>query len=235
MKQIAIGLSLFIIVCLSYVNANEQLHHDNFVNDGVLNNGASIYLDRCSLCHGNTAMGEGLIPLVINDYPSTNLLQPKHTTDKASVRDAVLWGGASGEMSELSPAWKDELTEQEVNSVVDFVLHLRSDYETGVKRIKYTVNASGPDVSKGQHIYKTRCALCHGDSGEGDGKMRKIIKKPPPYNLTESTVPDEYLRLIIEQGGEPIGRSPQMPPWKDELTEAEIQSVILYVRQLRNN
>ena len=64
--------------------------------------------------------------------------------------------------------------------------------------------------------------------------MSKIIKNPPPYNLTLSALPDKYLKQIITQGGRAVGRSYQMPPWKDELSEEEVDSAIIYIKTLRN-
>ncbi len=36
----------------------------------------------------------------------------------------------------------------------------------------------------GQKIYKAQCAMCHGDSGKGDG-MASAGLNPPPRNLTQ--------------------------------------------------
>lgn len=74
---------------------------------------------------------------------------------------------------------------------------------------------------------------CHGIYGEGDGNMAKIIRNPPPYNLTKSTQTEAYLKEIISKGGEAVSRSPQMPPWGEELNDSEIQSLILYLLTLR--
>ncbi|MFK7816907.1 MAG: cytochrome c [Gammaproteobacteria bacterium] len=95
-------------------------------------------------------------------------------------------------------------------------------------------NANSAKVKAGEKVYKARCALCHGESGQGDGRMSKVIKNPPPFDLTESVMPVEYLQLIVSNGGEPVGRSPQMPPWNDELTDTELESVVLYIHGLRN-
>ena len=89
------------------------------------------------------------------------------------------------------------------------------------------------DISHGAATYQARCVLCHGTIGLGDGRMSKIIKEPPPYNLTLSRAPDEYLKQIILLGGEPMGRSKHMPPWVNELSEVQVESVILYIKSLR--
>jgi mono/diheme cytochrome c family protein len=39
-------------------------------------------------------------------------------------------------------------------------------------------------IAHGQKVYKLNCALCHGDSGKGDGPAGMALK-PPPRNLVE--------------------------------------------------
>jgi cytochrome c oxidase cbb3-type subunit 3 len=63
--------------------------------------------------------------------------------------------------------------------------------------------------------------------------MARIIKSPPPFNLTLSRAPDDYLHDIIYKGGEKMGRSPRMPPWGGDLSDAEIDSVVMYIKTLR--
>jgi cytochrome c oxidase cbb3-type subunit 3 len=85
----------------------------------------------------------------------------------------------------------------------------------------------------GRETFAQRCALCHGVNGEGAGRMARVIKDPPPFDLTKSVMPEDYLRLIINKGGESIARSPQMPPWIDQLSQQEVTAVINYIIQLR--
>ena len=158
----------------------------------------------------------------------------KYTNSLNSIREAILWGGSAGNMSPLSPPWSDELTWQEIESVSLFVKTLRVKPETANELLKSEMLTSVASKKVGQIIFKTRCSLCHGVYGEGDGKMRKIINNPPPANLRKSTAQDKYLQAIITNGGENLQRSPKMPPWLDELTKVEIESVVLYIKTLRD-
>ena len=235
MLRILQGCIAGLIFCSVISQASEPPVKDSIVYDeDVLNQGSQIYLDRCSLCHGNAGMGSGLVPLVLKDYPSTSLMEPQFGTDEESVRNTVIWGGTKGDMSSLSPAWGGELSTEEINAVVSFVIYLRNDIEGSLKKLELVKQSQPPNTKTGKHIFHTRCALCHGTTGEGDGKMAKIIKDPPPFDLTKSVMPNDYLRIIVSDGGEPIGRSPQMPPWKDELTSSELDSVLMYITTLSN-
>ncbi len=195
--------------------------------------GAKVFYDRCTLCHGYDGLGEGVLSLSIRDYPNTNLLKSKHATDLPSLRKAIAYGGTRGEMSEEMPPWGDELTHRDLESVALFVHKLREDPEAGKALLNKESLTGYATVHKGRGVYLTRCALCHGKFGEGDGRMARIIKNPPPFNLTLSGAPDDYLRKIIARGGEAMGRSPRMPPWGGDLTPLEIDSVILYLKTIR--
>lgn len=196
--------------------------------------GAGVFQHRCTLCHGDDGMGEGLLPLKLRQYPNTNLLKPRHPQDRASVHDIVVFGGTRGNVSNLMPPMGNDLTWTEVESVVDFVLHLRQQ-TAEARALLDNVRGQG-EVSKkaGQDIFSSRCVLCHGKFGEGDGRMAKVIKNPPPADLTASRLPDDYLKQIISKGGAGVSRSPQMPPWGDQLSAVEIESLILYLKSLRD-
>lgn len=90
-------------------------------------------------------------------------------------------------------------------------------------------------VPSGKELFSSRCTLCHGSTGLGDGRLAKIITSPPPANLTLSKADSRYIRNIIFFGGERMGRSSQMPPWGDEFNQSEIDSLVNYVQSLQTN
>ncbi|MCK6533556.1 MAG: c-type cytochrome [Polyangiaceae bacterium] len=62
--------------------------------------------------------------------------------------------------------------------------------------------------------YKMKCAVCHGDSGAGDGPGGSALT-PKPRNFTEAawhgTVKDEDIKKAIVEGGAAVGKSAAMP------------------------
>ena len=205
-----------------------------FAAEDPIQMGARVFYERCVLCHGTSGMGEGLLPLRLEKYPNTNLVGGDEKPDRQKILKAIAIGGSDDTMSDYMPPMGNELTYTELNAVTDFVMILKTEPNKASKMLKQEAETGKPSTRLGQHLYITRCALCHGKFGEGDGRLSKVIKDPPPANLVKSTVPDTYLEKIIELGGEKMGRSPQMPPWGDQMHPFEIKSLVIYLQSIRS-
>ncbi len=66
-----------------------------------------------------------------------------------------------------------------------------------------------------ESVWQTRCSLCHGAGGLGDGPAAAALK-PKPRNFADAkwqkTVTDDYLKGVIVNGGASVGKSPLMAP-----------------------
>ncbi len=94
------------------------------------------------------------------------------------------------------------------------------------------VPADAVSLQRGEVLYKMHCALCHGETGHGDGPMVKFWRKDAnhPADLTATriaTQPDGALYLTITQG---FGA---MPALSENLTPRQRWDVINYVRSLQ--
>jgi len=69
-------------------------------------------------------------------------------------------------------------------------------------------------VSEGGQIWTTRCSLCHGAGGKGDGPAAGPLN-PKPRDLTDEkwqvSVDDAHIEAIILKGGAAVKLSPMMP------------------------
>ncbi|MEK6571979.1 MAG: cytochrome c [Bacteroidota bacterium] len=87
----------------------------------------------------------------------------------------------------------------------------------------------------GERLYRTYCAGCHGETGEGDG-LHSFTLNPPPANHADSTfmskLSNDYLFKVISSGGASVEKSAEMPTWRDVLNKNEIENVIIYIRTL---
>lgn len=84
-------------------------------------------------------------------------------------------------------------------------------------------------------LYRQHCAVCHGESGKGDGPGARVIAErlrdfTDPQAMRQ--VSDRYLFEIIQKGGSQFGRSNAMPAWGMKLRDTEIRSLVAYIRSL---
>ena len=86
----------------------------------------------------------------------------------------------------------------------------------------------------GRKLFETRCFVCHGRDGKGDGPSA-IGLAEKPQDLTDAnwqrTTSDDRIRSVIQGGGIAIGKGGAMPPNPD-LTQEQIQGLVTFVRSL---
>ncbi|MDF0645822.1 MAG: cytochrome c [Nitrospira sp.] len=82
------------------------------------------------------------------------------------------------------------------------------------------------DVSKGKVLFDRNCAGCHGTEGKGNGYK---LLGPDPADLTSrrtAAKSDGELLKTIHDG------KPNMPAWKNLLSEEQARDILAYVRTL---
>lgn len=142
------------------------------------------------------------------------------------VRCAVLvlatWAATSGFAQQLKPLDQQAAVKTCSPSVTD---------ECVVRYFKDTQEAS---VIRGRLVFQNYCVLCHGPEGKGNGRAAKL-HTPPPFNLTLSAAPRDYISQVVRKGGEAMGRGKGMPPWGDQLTDEQINDTLNYLFSIRVN
>lgn len=78
----------------------------------------------------------------------------------------------------------------------------------------------------GKAIFTSKCALCHGADGAGKTSIGKTLKITDFHSPDIKKLSDADLKDTITNGKN------KMPPFKDKLTDAQIDQVISYVREL---
>lgn len=86
-------------------------------------------------------------------------------------------------------------------------------------------------VVRGGIVFRTYCVLCHGATGEGNGRTARMYN-PRPANLVKSQHNDAYKEQIVRRGGEGMGRSPFMPPWGEQLTDEQIADLVQFLKSI---
>jgi mono/diheme cytochrome c family protein len=88
------------------------------------------------------------------------------------------------------------------------------------------VQADKVSLQRGEILYSFHCALCHGDTGRGDGPLADYFSRTPERLTSEKATAefDGTVYLMISQG---VG---EMPPLAENLTVRERWDVINYIR-----
>ena len=92
--------------------------------------------------------------------------------------------------------------------------------------------AAGANLGEAQRMFNTRCAVCHGTGGKGDGPGSAALN-PKPRNYTDlewqKSVTDEQIRNTILMGGAAVGKSPNMPASPDLQSKPQVLDGLVQV------
>jgi len=176
--------------------------------------GAQIYAENCTRCHGEAGRGDGQLVLSGQlDDP------PLDFTDPATSQGQTLMDWYStitnGRLEKLMPPWGDALSEQE---------RWAAAYYT------YTMAYQLEQVKLGQVVWDANCAACHGVSGEGDGPRTSELNIPLSNLAAAETLvnqSDDALFELITRG-----QGDAMPAFGDTLDEPQRRQVVAYLRTL---
>jgi len=84
-------------------------------------------------------------------------------------------------------------------------------------------------------LYRTYCIQCHGLKGKGTGiNVRDMSVQPRDHTDAGGMggLSDARIFKAIKEGGPAVTKSVLMPPWGGVLTDAEIESLVRYLRTL---
>ena len=95
------------------------------------------------------------------------------------------------------------------------------------------IPADEESLARGEEIYATHCATCHGDGGVGDGPGGASLD-PAPANIahTSQMLGDDYLFWRVSEGGAMEPFNSGMIAWKGILDEQTRWDVLNYVQAL---
>lgn len=89
------------------------------------------------------------------------------------------------------------------------------------------------DAEAGKAVYLKKCALCHGENGDGKGRIKL---DPPARDLRDEERMDKRtdweIYLVIRDGGKALGLSEKMLPWGDLVSEQELHDLTAFIRTL---
>ncbi|HEY0794121.1 MAG TPA: c-type cytochrome [Chthoniobacterales bacterium] len=92
----------------------------------------------------------------------------------------------------------------------------------------------GPGAALGQKIFLSRCFVCHGTNGNGQGPAATGLGANP-RDFTDPawqrSATDDRIRKVIRKGGEAVGENAAMPPNPD-LQNDQVEGLLAFIRSL---
>lgn len=142
----------------------------------------------------------------------------------------------------MSRTWKDHLPPLALPLLLPLLVLLagcseRSEEPPGTDRIGPASLRMNLGLSireeQGFATFRRYCAICHGDTGKGDGFNSFNLDPHPPdlVAVFKAGGPDQ-IRAVIESGTAAVGKSPQCPPWGATLSRDDIDAVVLAIGAL---
>jgi len=110
--------------------------------------------------------------------------------------------------------------------------------DADAKALRNPVPGTPESIAAGAQSYNKQCALCHGATGAGDGKLAAATSAygAKPSDLTDDKwnhgSTDGEIFTVIRDGIEPDFN---MPGFKGRLSETEIWNVVNYIRSIGPN
>lgn len=197
-----------------YLEQFEKASYEEILNDPLLYafamaGGRAAFKENCAQCHGTGAAGgPGFPNLNDDDWIWGGTIPDIYQTLQHGIR---VQGDFDTRLSQMPSFGEDDLlTNDQINTVVDFVLSLNKE---GMS-----------ETHEGYQIFQENCASCHGMDARGQYEFGAP-------NLTDTIWlyggdrKDVYETIIHSRAG-------MMPAWKDRLDQNTIRQISLYVHQL---
>ncbi len=172
-------------------------------------NGAKLYNQECTQCHGLHGLGDG--------------------SQAAQLSVPVATLGLSDFARQFSPAeWYTVVTQGNMEKFMPAFANLTDRQRWDV--VAYAMSLSTPDsvISQGETLYEQKCITCHGQSGTGSG----------PDASTQSTSPKDFTdQAFMAQSSSAslyqaisAGITPDMPAYTSTLDDNQRWALVAYLR-----
>ncbi|KAA3643546.1 MAG: hypothetical protein DWQ07_23870 [Chloroflexi bacterium] len=173
--------------------------------------GASLYIESCAPCHGDTGLGDGptagqlpAAPPAIGSFEVASQSSPQDWFQAVTL----------GNLDALMPPFAEAMSEGQRWDVLAYT---------------YSLGVTEETIVQGETVYAQNCAACHGDGGQGDGPEAANLAVPPT-DFTDQA-------LMAQFSGEALftgiteGVNPVMPGFTG-LSEDDRWAVVAYLRSL---
>ena len=120
--------------------------------------------------------------------------------------------------------------------LIEYLIHNKDSIPTNTYLSLADHSVILPDSGRSvKNIYLSKCSICHGEKGNGDGYNAFYLTTPPTRHsdsLYMSGRTDDTLFDGIYVGGFILNKSHTMPGWGNSLSKDEIKNLLNYMRSL---
>ena len=133
--------------------------------------GRGLFVSYCQLCHGMSGEGDGPLAKAMQITPADLTTTVRARSDTilkkiiaGSGRQTITGRDRHNLLSDAMPEWKDIFSDSQLNALIAYLRFL--------SQTKH--NLMG-DPKVGLQLYQEYCRVCHGEEGDGDGIMTRLM------------------------------------------------------------
>lgn len=191
-------------------------------SDKVTRPAAQIYHNFCSVCHGDKGDGQSRARGSFA-VPPRNYTSPESAIELS--RERMIHSVTFGRPGTAMISWKTELTDKEIEGVVDYIRATFMKLGDTGSPVKPSAKLL---ASRGGVLYMQACAMCHGESGKREisGRMQ-----PPPTDFTSPKIASQLTRkrmIASITNGRP---GTLMKGYGNEYSKGDVEAIADFIRE----
>ncbi|MGH2425822.1 MAG: c-type cytochrome, partial [bacterium] len=187
--------------------------------------GQRVYAQRCAVCHGPNGRGNGpAAPSMIprpRDFTQGQFKYKSTPPGQPPSDDDLIRVVKNGLTASAMPAWGDLLNDAEIRAVVAYFKTLSPAFRNQTPQLIAIPPRVLPDASsiaRGQALFRTQCASCHGTTGRSrvvlpDLKGYPVVARDltAPWTFRGGSAPEQiWLRLTTGMLPSPMPPFPHL-------------------------
>jgi len=219
--SVLVALSLLMLAACSTLNREPRTDPEPVAPSQVVDFG-TLYTQNCAACHGTEGRGGASIALANPVYLAI--------VDQTAMHNIVANGVRGTSMPAFAQSAGGMLTEQQIEVITSEIFSRWGHKQVidGANPPSYAAKAAG-NINRGQLVFGTYCASCHGSEGGGTRKGSAITN-----DSVLALVSDQGLRTTVITGRPELGA----PDWRGDvpgrpMTDQEITDVVAWLAARR--
>jgi cytochrome c oxidase cbb3-type subunit 3/ubiquinol-cytochrome c reductase cytochrome c subunit len=220
--SVLVALSLLMLAACSTLNREPRTDPEPVAPSQVVDFG-TLYTQNCAACHGTEGRGGASIALANPVYLAI--------VDQTTMHNIVANGVRGTSMPAFAQSAGGMLTEQQIEVITSEIFSRWGHKQVidGANPPSYAAKAAG-NINRGQLVFGTYCASCHGSEGGGTRKGSAITN-----DSVLALVSDQGLRTTVITGRPELGA----PDWRGNvpgrpMTDQEITDVVAWLASRRS-